>query len=416
MKKQSKIFIIVVAVLVVAIALVSLFYPEVYKGLASGTFGKAEKYRKATMSEKDILLRNEFTADTSKLRDMISGLVYFSVFSQDLAKTLDSGIVVFKSNGIEVNRDDARQLQMMQDYSDYIKNNNKTLNATVGMLTSFYADESPDESIDVEKTLIDFGNYVKNLNQKDSVFNKTFERMDNFLLNNKTLAQKPAEFSNLKSIRDKMLLKGIELSGILQNAPLCAALCSYALSSQNAYNIIILAEENLGVAPTAAIANQLNDIVINSSQLKVCSNSEIGAALNTQLQSAQGVNAQDQVGSAQGVIVLYNTSNLQFIASSATQLQSILSSSQLNSILQGGGLIVGLTPVAFVDFVESFVVGSQYDLSSAIQSSELNAALSSSQMGVIAGILNASATYSASQFGSSFVNALNIGSSVQTGN
>ena len=416
MKKQSKIFIIVVAVLVVAIALVSLFYPEVYKGLASGTFGKAEKYRKATMSEKDILLRNEFTADTSKLRDMISGLVYFSVFSQDLAKTLDSGIVVFKSNGIEVNRDDARQLQMMQDYSDYIKNNNKTLNATVGMLTSFYADESPDESIDVEKTLIDFGNYVKNLNQKDSVFNKTFERMDNFLLNNKTLAQKPAEFSNLKSIRDKMLLKGIELSGVLQNAPLCAALCSYALSSQNAYNIIILAEENLGVAPTAAIANQLNDIVINSSQLKVCSNSEIGAALNTQLQSAQGVNAQDQVGSAQGVIVLYNTSNLQFIASSATQLQSILSSSQLNSILQGGGLIVGLTPVAFVDFVESFVVGSQYDLSSAIQSSELNAALSSSQMGVIAGILNASATYSASQFGSSFVNALNIGSSVQTGN
>lgn len=412
MKKQSKIFIIVVVVLVVAIALVSLFYPGVYKGLATGTFGKAEKYRKATMSEKDILLRSEFTADTSKLKGMISGLVYFSAFSNDLAKTLDTGIVVFKSNGIEVNREDSQQLQMMQDYSDFIKNNTKTLNSTIALLTSFYMDETPDESVDIEKNLIDFGNYVKNLNQKDSVFNKTFERMDNFLLKNKTLAQKPAEFANLKSIRDNMLIKGIELSGVLQNTQLCGSLCSYALSSQNAYNIIVLATDNLGVVASAEISSQLNSLVVNS-QLNLYSSAEMGAALNSQLQSAQGVGAQDQVGAGEGMCLVYNSSNLQFIAASSTQLQSVLSSTQLSSVLSGRSEGIGLFPIAFVDVVESFVVGSQYDLSSTLQSSGLGSVLNSSQLGALMGVLNNSALMSTSQLGSGFIGALNLGSSLQ---
>jgi len=446
MKKQAKIVIIGVIVVAITVAVVSMFYPEVYKGLTSGTFGKAEKYRKATMSEKDILLRNEITADTSKLKDMISGLVYFSAFSQDLANTLDTGIIVFKAHGLEVNKDDAMQIQAMQDYSDFIKNNTKTLNSTIGMLTCFYTDEYPDQSLDVEKTLIDFGNYVTNLNQKDSIFNETFERMDQFLLNNKTLTQKPGEFANLKSIRDKMLIKGIQLSGLLQDAALFGSLCSYALSSQNSYNNIVLSMDKLNIEEAAAIASQgqfsssanlqqflgaekLNleaigaqqamplsgGIIFGSGEIVMGSSGELGYIIDSHLSgSVDQLNSQQQVKSgATGSLMMYNSSSLQYFVVSSSQLQGALSSSQLKSALSGSSIGIGLVPIAFVDVVESFVVGSQYDLSVIVLSSELSSALNSSQLGVLDGILNSSSI--ASQFGSNCARAVNTLGSSQLG-
>lgn len=437
MKKQVKVLLIGIISLAVVVAVISLFYPDVYKGLSSGTFGKADKYHKVTLSEKDILLRNEITADTSKLLDMISGLVYFSAFGQDLANTLDTGIMVFKANGIEVNKDDAMQIKAMQDYSDFIKNNNKTLNSTIGMLTSFYTNEYPDQSLDVEKTLIDFGNYVTNLNQKDSIFNKTFERMDQFLLNNKTLTQKPGEFANLKSIRDKMLIKGIQLSGLLQDAALFGSLCSYALSSQNSFNIIILSMDKLNIDEAAsAIASQgqfsssenlhafmsaetLNlgaigaqqavqlsgGIIVGSGEIVVGSNSDLGVIIDSHLSgSAQQTNSQQQVKSgATGSLMMYNSSSLQYFVVSSSQLQGALSSNQLNRLLSIGSVGIGAVPIAFVDVVEGFVVGSQYDLSGYVSSSAFSSSVNATNLVILTGVINSSPI--SCQYGSTFMGA-----------
>jgi hypothetical protein len=153
MKKQVKVIISIVVAIAILIVGISLFYPTLFKGLTSGTFGKVEKYHKQQMAEKDILLRSELVADTGKLRNMIQGLIYFSLFTQDLSNNIDSCVGNYKSKGICSDPKRCASVSALQDYSDFIRNNNKTLATTIRLLTAFYLKDKPDESADVEKNL-----------------------------------------------------------------------------------------------------------------------------------------------------------------------------------------------------------------------------------------------------------------------
>ena len=62
---------------------------------------------------------------------MIQGLIYFSIFTQDMSKKIDSCVVVFKSKGMCDQKDSWSKVLVLQDYSTFIKNNNHTLGATV---------------------------------------------------------------------------------------------------------------------------------------------------------------------------------------------------------------------------------------------------------------------------------------------
>ena len=247
MKKQVKVIIGIVVIIAILIVGISLFYPTLFKGLTSGTFGKADKYHKQQMTEKDVLLRSELVADTGRLKSMIQGLIYFSLFTQDLSNNIDSCVHSYKSKGICSDPKRCASVSALKDYSDFIRNNNKTLAATVRILTAFYLKDNSDESADVEKSLREFGIYVNNLNEKDSVLNLALRSMDNFMLSDKTLKTKKTELTSLKSIRDQLLLQGVQLAGMLQDKPLCSQLLSYALSSQTALNLIVLGKEQLSL-------------------------------------------------------------------------------------------------------------------------------------------------------------------------
>lgn len=99
MKRQTKIIIGSVIVAAVVIIAISFMFPSVFKGITSGTFGKADKYRKTQMTEQDIMLRSELVSDTGKLRSMIQGLIYFSLFTEDLSAKMDSCVNLYKAEG-----------------------------------------------------------------------------------------------------------------------------------------------------------------------------------------------------------------------------------------------------------------------------------------------------------------------------
>ncbi|MEI7831219.1 MAG: hypothetical protein WCI31_15680 [Prolixibacteraceae bacterium] len=211
---------------------ISVDYPKPKKTDLAGTFGKAEKFRKTQMTEKDLQLRSELVKDTAKLRSMIQGLVYFSLFTDQLKSSLDMCIISFKSQGMGAQPAEADKINVMKDFSDFIRNNNASLNATIVMLSGFYGKDGGDATQDVERTIQDFGSYVGNMNKKDSVLSQALVGMDNYLLNATALQARKAEFKQLKSIRDQLLIKGIQLNGLLANKQGAVTLIKYAADSQ----------------------------------------------------------------------------------------------------------------------------------------------------------------------------------------
>ncbi len=407
MKKQVKIIISLVVLIAVVLLGVSLFFPSVYKGLTSGTFGKADKYHKAQMSEKDVQLRSEFTRDTAQLKSMIQGLIYFSLFTMDLSKKIDSCVGVFQEHGICSQPSGCDKMNILMDYSDFIKNNNRTLGSTISMLTGFYLKDESDQSADIEKNLREFGNYVNNLNEKDSVLEEALHSMDNFMITNKTLRARKTELAQLKSIRDQLLIKGIQLSGVLQDKELSVNLLDYALSSQQELNIIKGAAQlsSASIGSGALMNNQKFGSVTYDSQVSVCSAAQLQEIIQAQQVNAvasQKVESHQlesaSVGSQTiGTMMIYNSNSLEFIVKNASTLDNQLSSALSASIIQRNQDIIG---VAICSAQGLNLVLSSFPLSSVLQSQNLSSSLSSAQL---SNILSSQQELSSICFGSNFV-------------
>ena len=407
MKKQVKVIISVVVAIAVILLAVSLFFPSVYTGLTSGTFGKAEKYHKVQMSEKDVQLRSEFTRDTAQLKNMIQGLIYFSLFTMDLSKKIDSCVTVFQDHGICSQSGGCAKMNILMDYSDFIKNNTRTLGSTISMLTGFYLKDESDQSADIEKNLREFGNYVNNLNEKDSVLEDALISMDNFMINNKTLRARKTELAQLKSIRDQLLVKGIQLSGVLQDKELSMNLLDYALSSQQDLKIVFEAVQ-LGSASlgTSALMNsQKFGSVTYESQISVCSAEQLQEIIQAQQVNAvasQKVESHQlesaAIGSHQvGNMVFYSSLTLEFVVKNVSTLDNQLSSALSASIIQRNQDIIG---IAICSNEGLNLVLSSYPLSSVLQSQNLSSHLSSAQL---SNILSSQQELSSICFGSNFV-------------
>ena len=391
MKKQVKVIIGIVVAIAILIAGISLFFPSVFKGLTSGTFGKADKYHNQQMTEKDILLRSDLVSDTGQLRSMIQGLIYFSMFTNDLTKNIDSCVVAFSGHGMGAKAEDAARMKVLTDYSAFIKNNNKTLGTTISMLTGFYLKDESDQSADVEKNLRDFGNYVSNLNEKDSVLNLTLRSMDKFMLSNKTLRTKKTELASLKSIRDQLLLQGIQLAGMLQDKPLCSQLMSYALSSQSALNVIILGKEQLGLMSQDKLNVIMNQDklgnVIGSKGVEFGSNAQLGNIIQAQQLGKDVNNSKQELGNMLGSVVLYDKANLQFIVGNKAELQNVLSANQMSAILQGSASLGNLAGVAVFSTQGLNLYQSNIDLKAGFiaQQGNLGVIYSSAQLNQVLG-------------------------------
>ena len=207
-------------------------FPPVSKLDLAGTFGKAEKFHNSQMSPKDIQLRSAMTKDTAKLRDLISTLTYFSVFTDRVGSSIDASLITFKERGLGAGTDEAERFNALQDYADFIRNNNTTLSQTITIFTDFYQNKSADASQDVEKTLRDLGAYLKNLNSKNSVFTNALESMDSFISGRVALHAPNDEVKQLKWIRDQLLIKGLQLGAITGDPKIVSRLIGSAIAKE----------------------------------------------------------------------------------------------------------------------------------------------------------------------------------------
>ena len=224
-------------------------YPPVTKSDLAGTFGKAEKFHKTQMTTKDIQLRSELVKDTAKLRVLISDLTYFSVFTDRVGSSIDASLISFLAKGMGAAADETERFNALQDYVDFIRNNNNTLTTTISMLTGFYRNKSADASQDVEKTLKDLGAYLRNLNNKNSVFTNALESMDKFMSGRVALHAPDDETRQLKMIRDQLLIKGIQLGAMTGNLRIVNNLIGSAISKEmksgEIQNIMVSSEVNI---------------------------------------------------------------------------------------------------------------------------------------------------------------------------
>ena len=198
------------------------------------------------------------------------------------------------------------------------------------LLTGFYLNDKSDKSADVEKNLRDFGNYVTSLNEKDSILDVALRSFDNYMLMNKALQARKTELAQLKSIRDQLLISGMQLSGLIGDQALCKNLLSYSLSSQPGLCLL------LG-APQAASRLSVNLSAINN-QASVGSFMNSQASLGSLMNSKEKLNmmnVSEWINSKAVNCLVYDKERLQFNCMGSQSLQKVLSSQQMNALFNG---------------------------------------------------------------------------------
>ena len=375
MKNKNKIIIGVILGVAVVIIFVSLLFPSVYKGLSSGTFGKADKYHQEQMTENDVQLRSDFTKDTARLRQMVTGLIYFALFTNNLSMTIDTCLESYKLQGFNKDPDNSRAIALLNDYNSFLKNNTRTLAATTRMLAAFLLGDTVDQSSDVEKTIRDFANYVNQVNQKDSVLMLAMTKVDSYLIGNKTLQKKTDEVRNLKAIRDQLAIKSTQFMALTGNKQGLGAMLSYTLQSQSQFSGIPALSQLVNQSQVVQSKLGLEEIVparINASNI-----SSAFSANEIQAQFGSRVNAAPALG-----YVVYNKASLQLVyVCSGVQLQQMCGADNLQSVLSGSNPNIGIVGIQAKDNIG--VVMNAGLFNNIIQSNVFQGFLTANQMNAV---------------------------------
>jgi len=389
MKKQNKIVIGIILGIAVVIIVISFLFPSVYKGLTSGSFGKADKYRQDQMSENDVRLRSEFVQDTAKLRQMITGLIYYALFTENLSMTIDTCLTSFKLQGFDKNPANTEAINLLTDYSSFLKNNNPTIANTTRMLAAFLLRDTVAQSMDIERNLRDFANYVNQVNQKDSVLSMSLAKIDDYLVGNKTLQKKDEEIRNLKAIRDQLVIKSAQFMALTGNKQGLGAMLSYTVQSRDQFSGI--GALNITANQSQVVQSKISVKEIESKALSsaLCSGFSAAGALQSTLSSSQ-VNAAGTLGGNTGTtdgakgnlnIIVYDKANLNFIVGSADNLKIVYGKENLNGILCGTDPNLG---ALCVFYGKNLSVTLNAGLLSGLSSSPtLSAALSAATLNII---------------------------------
>ena len=380
MKKQTKIAIGILVAICLVIVGVSILSQPMDKGLSSGTFAKADKYQKTQMTQKDVQLRSELTSDTVKLKGTLQGLTYFAVFTEDLCLKIDTCLNVFQGQGMKSGDAGFSQLILLKDYAVFIRNHNETLGKTIAMLSSFYLSDVTDQSADVEKNLGEFSNYVKLFIEKDSVLESALQGIDSYILGNKIVLERKDELKKLKSIRDQLLIKGIQLGALVQDNSLSANLFIQAMNSLTG-----IGWEARGVLGLIGEWNAAENL----------SRAGVGAKVSFDAAAPMNAAMYAQNGLTAGLVYDYKSAG--FTAVDALHFSDVMNANQKNAqAVNAAG--TALTGVAYTgkDGLKVFPGG--FDMQAALKDHPAfaNARLQIGLQAWAAGFMNASAAMNAS--------------------
>ncbi|MEI7982345.1 MAG: hypothetical protein WCI71_11880 [Bacteroidota bacterium] len=248
MKKQTKIILIIVGVLAMIVIAGAFLFPEIGSQLTRGTVNKAEKYHKPAMSERDIQLRSEFVNDTTQLRKLIRGLASFEQFNTKTCRQIDSTLKDLQYHPIMMDRAYNEPLFALKDFTIFLSNNNAGIDSTKKMLETFYYNtESADQSVDVEKNLRDFGVFILEVVQRDSVFEVAAMDIDKYIEKVKSRKKSMEDTKSLQQFRNQLLVTNLMTAAMLGERTTLNRLTKYA-KTVNPDNQIV------------SVVNQLNAV------------------------------------------------------------------------------------------------------------------------------------------------------------
>lgn len=231
MKKRTKLIAAVIIVVVIGIVVTGLFYINVPDFLARGTIAKAEKYRKQTMTERDIQLRSEFVKDTVQLRKTIKGLACFQQLNEKIVVKIQSGMNSISNHPLLMDPVYSNPMITLREYGNFLVNHDSDLVATMKMLEVFYSEAgNADQSLDVEKNLRDFGGFMQQIIDQDSVFINAALDIDRYIDKESKKKHRSEDFAPLVSFRNDLLVSNVMMASILGQKTTIGKLTEYAKS------------------------------------------------------------------------------------------------------------------------------------------------------------------------------------------
>jgi len=305
MNRKSIIILTVVLILIIVLVIITGKYPPPSADETGGTVGRVEKYRKVQMTAKDIILRSEVLSDTSKLSKSIYGLLVFNAFAKDYAEDLKTISMNMEKSSLA-----KKDSKTILDYSLFIDQNRKNVENVIAMLTDFYTNDTSDFSVDIEKKLIDFDRFVKNMNSKDSIVTKLLNSTEKYISAN--LSKKDDEIKKLQHIHDQILIKKLQLalfSGSAEQINVCSKSSLYDVA-----NLGLLVEGNLNVILSR---EQLQNILQQNKQLgfifnkdaiqNLISHKNIGAIALGEVLNQKALSSKNNLG-------IFSSEQLNFVA------------------------------------------------------------------------------------------------------
>ncbi|MHC1706511.1 MAG: hypothetical protein AB9842_03195 [Bacteroidales bacterium] len=216
MKRKNIIIIILIAVVAVAIIIASRFYPPAKSDDASGTIGKAEKFRKGQFTAEDILLRDDILEDTAVVGKTLDQILAFTSFIQQEKYFIDTfWIKEIQSScpeypGCTECVNCARAVTLLQDYSAFLQNHKETIQTTVEVLLAAYNGKQNEYTFDVGVKILGFVQFIDEMVKRDSVLTTAIHLVDQYITKEKiTDKKRQATLNRLKQVRDKMVIDNL---------------------------------------------------------------------------------------------------------------------------------------------------------------------------------------------------------------
>ena len=136
----------------------------------------------------------------------------------------------------------------LKDFTIFLSNNNAGIDSTKKMLETFYYNtESADQSVDVEKNLRDFGVFILEVVQRDSVFEVAAMDIDKYIEKVKSRKKSMEDTKSLQQFRNQLLVTNLMTAAMLGERTTLNRLTKYA-KTVNPDNQIV------------SVVNQLNAV------------------------------------------------------------------------------------------------------------------------------------------------------------
>ncbi len=225
MKKQTKIVLVIVAIVAAVIIAGSFLLPKANSKLTHGTMGASGG---SSMSKAEVQMRSDLVKDTIALKRLITSLVTFQKVNEKTSRQIDSCLLLFQYHPIMTDRAYNGPMIDLRDYSAYLKNQNASVAATQVMLEGFLNGREQDEKpLNIGQNLYGFGVFVQQVMASDTVLQIAAADIDRFI---EKIQKKRKNFEDipLEQFRNQLLVAKLMTTAMVGQNSSIAMLSKYA--------------------------------------------------------------------------------------------------------------------------------------------------------------------------------------------